>query len=372
MFNFDEPLNRKGTKSIKWDGISGDLLPMWIADMDFMAPPQVIKALKERAEYGVFGYSAMEFLPGILKKWLHDEFGLYVEESWIVLLPSIIPALKAASHLRDGRIMIHTPNYNGLLAAPLAAGKETVLLPLQNNNEYYSMDFEKMQNILEPDIKLYFLCNPHNPVGRVYTKDELLELSRFARKNNIIVISDEVHYGLVFDRPHIPYFSVDDYSMENSITLIGPAKTFNLPGLPFGFAIIPGDNLRKEFSRACYTFPEIGIFNAIAAAAAFGESRDWKNALVEYLRSNRDYLENRLKKSFPQARMTHAEGTYLQWIDFRPLGIKDPFNWLIENPKIFSSDGKIFGAEGYIRLNFGTQRSRLAEALDRIEECASN
>ena len=370
MFDFDEPVNRRGTQSVKWDRIAGDLFPMWIADMDFRAPPAVLKALGERTEYGVLGYSEIDHLPGIIKKWINDEFGLCAEEDWIVLLPAVIPAFRAASHLRGGPVMMHTPNYVGLFNAPLAAGKETVLSPMKNTNEFYEMDYEDMRRRVDKNIRLFYLCNPHNPVGRVYTRDELLELSRFAKKNNLVVISDEVHFGLVYDRPHIPYFSVDDYSMENSITVIGPAKTYNIPGLPFGFAVIPNENLRKEFSKICYTLPEIGIFNALAAGAAFGESREWKNALVEYLRSNRDYLENRLRKSFPLARLTHVEGTYLQWIDFRPLGIENPFQWLMDNPKIYAGDGKIFGTDGYVRLNFGTSRARLAEALDRIEECA--
>ena len=368
MYDFDKTIERKGTHSVKWDGIPGDLLPLWIADMDFRAPPAVLKALAERAEYGVFGYSEYEGLPGIIKIWVQEEFNTAVEEDWIVLLPAVIPAFRAACHLREGRIMMHNPNYIGLLNTPQASGKGMVLSPLKNTGEHYEMDYADMQNRIESDTRIFFLCNPQNPVGRVYKKEELMELSRFAKKSSMIVVSDEVHCGLVFDRPHIPYFSVDDYSMENSITVIGPAKTFNIPGLPFGFAIIPGENLRREFKKVSYTFPEPGLLNLLAAAAAYGESREWKNALVEYLRSNRDYLENRLKKSFAGANFTHVEGTYLQWIDFRPMGIEKPFQWLQDHAKIFVNDGKQFGIDGYIRLNFGTTRARLAEAVDRIEE----
>ena len=301
---------------------------------------------------------------------MQEEFKAVVEENWIVLLPGIIPGLIMASLLRRGPLMINTPNYNGLLNAPLMAGKETVLSPLKNSSEFYEMDYDDMQKRLVPDLQLLCLCNPHNPVGRVYTKEELLELSSFARKNKLLVISDEVHCGITFDRPHIPYFSVDEYAREHSVTLIGPAKTFNLPGLPSGFAIIPNENLRKEFQKLCYALPEAGVFNVIAATAAYTESREWKNAMVDYLKGNRDYLESRLGNAFPGARFTHVEGTYLQWIDFRPLGIENPYQWLQDHPKILASDGKIFGTEGYIRLNFGTPRSRLTEALDRIEEKA--
>ena len=277
IYDFDTPVERRGTGSLKWDSIETDLLPMWVADMDFPASPAIQKALAEKLNHGVYGYGFEDELPGILCKWFKEEYDLTVEESWIVLLPAIVPTLTAVSHLRPGRSMINIPNYNALLSAPLRAGKETVLSPLKNTNEFYEMDFDDMQSRLEPDIKLLYFCNPHNPVGRVYTKDELLALSRFCRKNNLIVISDEVHCGLVFDRAHIPYFSIDDYAFEQSITIMGHGKTFNIPGLPFAFAVVPDENLRKEFQAACYALPHQGILSVCAARAAYAESRDWKN-----------------------------------------------------------------------------------------------
>jgi len=263
--------------------------------------------------------------------------------------------------------MINTPNYNNLLEAPMKAGKKAINSALKNTDEKYEMDFADMQKRVTPDLRLFFLCNPHNPVGRIYTKDELLELSAFARKNNLIVISDEVHCGLVFDRPHIPWFSVDEYAAEQCITLIGPAKTYNIPGLPFGFAVIPNKDLRQEFKKACYAMPDPPVFSVIAAKAAFSESREWKSAALEYLRQNRDYLEKRLRDTFPAARLPHVEGTFLQLVDFRPLGIEHPYQWLLDHPKICASDGKIYGCEGYVRLNFGTRRSLLEDAMNRIE-----
>ena len=368
MYNFDAPVERRGTQCVKWDGAAEDQLPMWIADMDFPAPPEVLNALRERVEHGVFGYGLPDDLPAIFCNWIRNEFHVHIEEKWILLLSSIVSALRAVSHLRDGPVMINTPNYNNLLDAPLLAGKKTILSPLGNKGEKYGMDFADMQERASRDTRLFYLCNPHNPVGRVYTKEELLELSRFAKKNNMIVISDEVHCGLAFDRPHIPWFSVDEYSMERGITIIGPAKTFNIPGLPLGFAIIPDEELRGEFKKTCCALSSPGVFSVIAAKAAYGKSREWQKASLEYLRKNRDYLENRLKNSFPGVKTPRVEGTYLQWIDFRPLGIENPFRWLQDHPKILASDGKIFGAEGYVRLNFGTSRARLEEAMSRIEE----
>ena len=369
MYNFNTLPDRRGTQSMKWDSFAKDLLPMWVADMDFPAPPAVLKALRDRVEHGVFGYGISNDLPEIICSWMLDEFNVSAEKDWIVLLPAVIPAFKAASLLADGPVMMNTPVYNNLLHAPEKAGKFTRLSALKNSGEKYEFDFADMQKRVAPGVKIFFLCNPHNPVGRVFTKDELLELSAFARKNRLLVISDEVHCGLTFDRPHIPWFSVDEYAMEHCITIIGAAKTYNLPGLPFGFAVIPNEKLRYKFRKACFALPEPGVFSVIAARAAFTECSGWKNALVEYLRENRDYLESRLRKTFPSAKLPHVEGTYLQWIDFRPLGMENPWQWLQDHAKILASDGKIYGTEGYVRLNFGTSRSRLEEALDRIEEC---
>jgi cystathionine beta-lyase len=204
-------------------------------------------------------------------------------------------------------------------------------------------------------------------VGRVYTRAELEELSCFAQERNLIVISDEAHCGLVFDRPHIPYFSVDDYAASNSVTIMGPGKTYNIAGLPFGFAIIPNATLRAEFQRVCYALPPPGIFEMAAAKAAYGQSEEWKQELLAYLKANRDYLEQRLRRSFPALRMTHVEGTYLQWLDFRPCGIEHPYQWFQERAKILFNDGKPFGIDGYVRMNFGTNRARLEEAIQRIE-----
>lgn len=373
MFDFDNPPERRGTQCVKWDGIAEDLFPMWVADMDFPAPQAVRAALRARVEHGVFGYGLTDGLAGTICAWMREEFGAAcaggnLDESWIVLLPAVVHTLRAVSHLRSGPVLINTPNYDSLLSAPLLAGKPTILSPLKNSNEYYEMDFADMRARLTGETRLFFLCNPHNPVGRVYKIEELRELSRFARENNLIVISDEVHSGLVFDRAHVPYFSVDDYAREHSVTLAGPAKTFNLPGLPFGFAVIPNKDLREEFKKTCYALPDPAVFSVIAARAAYAESGDWKKAMVEYLRGNRDYLEGRLRAAFPAARLTHAEGTYLQWVDFRPLGIERPYEWLREHAKVRAGDGKIYGADGYVRLNFGTTRERLKDALDRVEE----
>jgi cystathionine beta-lyase len=366
IYNFDEIIDRRGSGCLKWDTVAADMLPMFVADMDFRAAPPVIEALQKHLDHGVFGYGQEPELPAIIKTWFQAEYQAAIAEDWVVPLPGIVPVLAALSHLREGPVLINTPNYHVLLAAPLKAGKKTVLSPLKNTNEYYEFDFEDMRKRTTEDIGLFYLCNPQNPVGRVYTREELTALSAFAREKNLIVVSDEAHCGIVYDRPHVPWFTVDEWAAEHSITIMGPGKTYNLAGLPLGFALIPNKKLREEFVKTCYAMPSPGVLNMAAAEAAYSLCGEWRLQLVDYLRGNRDYLEKRLREELPAARFTHVEGTYLQWIDFRPLGIKDPYHWLQEYPRILPNDGRIFGLEGYIRLNFGTPRARLKEALDRI------
>jgi cystathionine beta-lyase len=371
-YNFDEPVDRRGFGSVKWDTVPEGVLPMFVADMDFKSAPAITEALQQKINHGVFGYGQDRELPGVIKKWFQDESKVTIKEEWLVLLPAIVPVLAAVSRLRPGPVLANTPNYHVLLAAPGKAGKETALSPLKstiaiNGTEYYEFDFEDLRRRAADDVKLFYLCNPQNPVGRVYKQEELRELSRFAKEKNLIVISDEAHCGLVFDRPHIPWFSVDEYAMDRSITIMGPGKTYNLAGLPFGFAVIPNETLRQEFAGTCYALPHPGILNLAAAKAAYGSCREWRLQLVDYLRGNRDYLEKELKAIGGGIKFTHVEGTYLQWIDFRPLGIRDPYQWLQDKPKILPNNGKPFGLDGYVRLNFGTTRARLEEAVSRIK-----
>ncbi|MDR1302942.1 MAG: aminotransferase class I/II-fold pyridoxal phosphate-dependent enzyme [Treponema sp.] len=366
-FNFDEPVDRRGSGSVKWDTIGERVLPMFVADMDFRSSPQIIEVLEAKIHHGIFGYGQDLEFPGIIKQWFQDAYQVPIKEEWIVLLPAIVPVLAAVSRLREGRVMIPSPNYHILLAAPGKAGKETIRSPLKNTNEYYEMDFDDMRRRIEPDVRLFYLCNPHNPVGRVYTYEELKELSCFAEEQNLIIVSDEAHCGLVFDgRRHIPFFSIDEYAAEHSITIMGPGKTYNLAGLPFGFAIIPNGTLRQEFNKTCYSLPNPGILNVAAAKAAYGSSEPWRLQLVDYLQGNRDYFEKALREQFPAIKMTHVEGTYLQWVDFRPLGIEDPYQWLLDKVKILPNKGEPFGLEGYVRFNLGTTRARLEEAIGRI------
>ena len=369
MYDFDEKVNRRNTESIKWDIYPQDYIPLFIADMDFAVAPAITERIIERAKNPVYGYTrpAKELYTAFFN-WFFEEYEYQLEKAWIELLPGIVPALAVASNVEKGKSITNIPNYPNLIGAPIAAGNEMITVSMKNTNEFYEIDFDLLEEAITSDTKIFYLCNPHNPVGRMYTREELIKVSEFAKKYDLLVVSDEIHCELVFDRKHIPFFTVDDYAKEHSITLMAPGKTYNIPGVVVAFAIIPNQELKAKFKNAGYALSHPGVFNIEAAIAAYGESKQWKKELLEYLKGNRDYLEEELKKRFPKAKYTHVEGTYLQWIDFRGYGEHVNAEFLEKHAKIVLKDGAEFGEPGYVRLNFGCRRELLAEALDRIED----
>ena len=369
-YNFDKEINRLNTHSYKWDKFGEEYLPLWVADSDFEVPPAVTERLMKRIEHKVYGY----FLTGneiynVLIDWFKREYDVNIpDRSWIKLVPSIVPALAVASNIGGGKSITNIPNYCNLLDAPKSAGNVMIKVPLRNDNERYSIDFDMLEEAITEDTRLFYLCNPHNPVGRVYTLEELKEVSRFARKHNLIVISDEAHCEVVYEGKHIPFFAVDDYAREHSITLYSNGKMYNLPDLILSFAVIPNEELRNEFNRLGYALGEEHVLNVEAGIATYGESSEWKNELLNYLKENRDYLESELKKRFDKAKVVHLEGTYLEWIDLRAYGEDVDAGFFLDRAKLFLTDGEDFGQKGYIRINFATQKSILTKALDMMEK----
>ena len=361
----DRFIDRHHTNSIKWDYTNEDELPMFIADMDFESAPAVKARIEKRLQHPVYGYTKTpDELINSFISWFKEEYDFDLEKEWVVPISGIVPALAVVSNLRGGSSITVTPNYHMLLEAPEKAGNKMIRVPLRNDNEYYTFDFDALSKALLPDTKLFYLCNPQNPVGRIYTQKELQEVSSFAKENDLVVISDEIHCELVYDRKHIPFLTVDDYAKENSISFYAPGKTYNIPGVSLAFAVIPNEWIRKEFGRISYALGHPGVFNIEAGIAAYSESKKWRLELIKYLKGNRDYLESELKKRFPKALFTHTEATYLQWVNFGE-GIDG--DYLRKNAKVWFTDGKSFGGEGYVRINFGCPRGCITEALDRIE-----
>ena len=370
IFDLDKIVDRCNTHSLKWDLCGEEYLPLWVADLDFEVPPAVTKRLKQRMEHEIYGY----YLEGneiydVLTNWFFEEHHVQIlNKNWIRLVPGIVPALAVASHIGGGRSMTTTPNYCNLLRAPVSAGNELIRVPLKNEEEYYSIDLDALEAAITEDTKVFYLCNPHNPAGRVYTMDELKQVSAFAKKHQLLVVSDEAHCEVVFEGKHIPFFTMDDYAREHSITLYSNGKMCNVPDLILAFAVIPNQEIREEFDRLGYAFGEPHALNVEAGIATYAESKEWKQQLLVYLKENRDYLENEIKTRFPKARFAHVEGTYLLWADFRGYGDHIDARFFKKNAKVFLTDGRDFGGEGYVRINFATRREIITQALDRMKK----
>lgn len=372
IFDFDRLNNRINTKSYKWDLLGEEYLPLWVADTDFTVAPQITERLQKRLNHGIYGYllTGNEIYDTLID-WFKEEYEAIVpNKSWIKIIPGIVPGLAVASNIGGGKSLTNIPNYCCLLDAPGNAGNEMIKVPLANNDEFYSIDFDALQAAVTEDTKLFYLCNPHNPVGRVYTYDELKMVSEFAKKNNLIVISDEAHCEVVYEGKHIPFFTVDDYARDHSITFYSNGKMCNLPDLILAFAVIPNEELMEEFCRLGYAFGEEHILNVEAGVASYRDAKEWKKQLLEYLRANRDYLEGEITRRFPKARFPHLEATFLLWVDFSAYGKVDA-EFFKKNAKVFLTDGEEFGDSKYVRINFGTQRAILTQALDRMEEAVN-
>jgi cystathionine beta-lyase len=377
-FDFDTPVDRRGTGAIKWDKYAGrDVIPMWVADMDFRSPPAVVEALQERAAHGVFGYTDPP--PGLdetMAAHLHDAYGWRIEPGWLMWLPGLVTGLNLVCKAigEDGdQVVTATPVYHPFLTAPVNQRREAVRVPMRLDGGRWVWDLERLDASITPRTRVLLLCSPHNPVGRAFSRDELLALVRIAEKHDLIVCSDEIHCGLVLDddKPHVPFASLDPEIAKRTITLMAASKTFNLPGLGCAFAVVSNPALVPRLARAAAGI--VSRVNAMGFAgtlAAYRDGEPWRRALVGYLRGNRDLVQDKVR-SMPGLRMTHVEATYLAWIDCRDAGLTDPARFF-EQAGVGLYDGRVFGGEGYVRLNFGCPRVQLERALERMTAALRN
>lgn len=374
MYDFDKQINRFNTNSCKWDLLGEDYLSLWVADMDFKIPPAAIERIQKRIDHGVFGYSLTgNEIYDVLSDWFTEEYNAKVPGcEWIRLVPGVVSGLIVASNIGRGESITNTPNYCCLLDAPEKAGNVMHKVPMRNEGENYTIDFDALQASVTDNTKIFYLCNPHNPVGRVYTMEELKAVSDFAERNNLLVISDEAHCEMVFEGKHIPFFTVSEYAKNHSITFYSNGKMCNIPDLILAFAVIPNADLRAEFEKCCCAFGDNHILNVEAGIATYRDSKEWKIELMEYLKGNRDYLEAEIRRRFPKAKLPHLQATYLQWVDFTAYGDDVTGDYFKDKAKVFLSDGENFGNKRYVRINFGTQRAILKQALDLMEESLSD
>ena len=376
-FDFDTPVERRNTSSLKWDRYKGrDVIPLWVADMDFKAPPAVIEALRRHVDHGVFGYTlSSDGLMEAVLDTLERAHAWKARPEWIVWLPGLVSGINIACRASGepgDAVMTNTPSYPPFLSAPALSGRHLVTNALLDDGTRYVFDYDAMEHAVTDRTKLFILCNPQNPTGRVFTFSELASIAELCIGSGMVICSDEIHCGLVLDtdKRHLSLATLDGAIARHTITLFAPSKTFNLPGLGCSFAVIPDSGLRSRFKKAMAGIvPHVNALGLTAALAAYRDSDDWRLALVDYLRGNRDLVEEFVAAA-PGLAMHHVEATYLAWIDCSGLDTPDPAAFF-ERAGVGLSSGVDFGTPGFVRLNFGCARGILVKALERMDHAMS-
>lgn len=373
-FDFDHPPDRRGSDSVKWGKYAGrDVLPMWVADMDFAAPPCVIEALRERVEHGVFGYGTPTMsLAGAVVEAMQRDHGWSIDPDWLVWLPGLVSALnivcRAVGDAGD-EVLTATPVYPPFLSAPCYSGRRVTTVDLRRTDSRWTWDAGRLERAVTPRSRLLMLCNPHNPVGRVFSREELTSIAQTAERHDLVICSDEIHCGLVLDKQvqHLPIAMLDNATAERTITLMAPSKTWNIPGLGCAFAVVANPKLRRQMLDAMHGIvPHANVLGLAATEAAYRHGDPWRRELLEYLRGNAECVERAID-AIPGLSTWPVEATCLAWIDARPLALRDPVRFF-EDAGVGLSNGADFGAPGYVRLNFGCARSVLEVALRRIHD----
>lgn len=378
---FDHIIDRRHMPGEKWGRYAGqDILPLWVADMDFAAPDAILQALRQRIEHGVFGYT--DPWPSLIEAvvdGVQRDHGWQIQPDWLVWLPGVVSGFNLACRLLEqpgADVLTATPVYPPFLGAPHNHNHNliTTALQVREADQYWIWDRPATEQAITPNTRLLLLCNPHNPVGRVLDRDELAWLAGLAERHDFLICSDEIHCGLVLDehRQHIPIAALDPVVADRTITLMAPSKTWNIPALYSAFAIIPNTTLRKRFQRAMRGLvgASPNVLGLVATEAAYREGNAWRQELLAYLRGNRDRV-SAVINALPGLRCTTPEATYLSWIDCRDLQQESPAAFF-EAAGVGLSDGAAFGLPGYVRLNFGCPRSTLDEALARIRTAVAS
>ncbi len=379
MYDFDKIVSRETTNCAKWDTVEKGLLPMWVADMDFQSPPEVIAALKERAEHGIFGYSGgyggwFE----ALMQWMRKRYGWAPQREWISTSPGVVAALfmlvRALTEPGD-RIIIQPPVYRPFYYVASSNGCELLENPLYFDGHKYRMDLDQLRQTVDSRVKLLILCSPHNPVGRVWIREELAALGQFCLEHEITIISDEIHSDLVFSGyKHTVLASLSKELEQNTVVCNAPSKTFNIAGIPASNVIIANENLRSAYRRVLrgsgLALPNVFSVTAVETAYTYGEA--WLDELLHYLEDNYRLASSYIAERIPEIKVVEPEGTYLLWLDCRGLGLHDEEldSFIKEKAKLLLEPGTIFGigGSGFQRMNIACPRSRLLEALQRLEK----
>ncbi|UJW56468.1 putative C-S lyase [Bacillus sp. A116_S68] len=382
---FEQNIDRTGTFSVKWERTKEvfkteeDVLPMWVADMDFKPPQAISNALKKRVEHGIFGYTFTgETVADAIINWMANRHGWEINKSWITYSPGVVPSIgKTIQALTEpgDRILIQSPVYPPFFSMITDNDRTVENCPLIKKEQQYGIDFEAFEQALKNGVKLFILCNPHNPVGRVWTEEELRRMAELCLSHDVVIVSDEIHSDLILPgHRHIPIASLSKEVAENTITLTAPSKTFNLAGLQASVIICANHDLQKKLNaiakrQGSFTLNTFGI---VAMEAAYRYGEEWLDELLAYLKGNVDVVKSYIADKLPELTLVEPEGTYLLWIDCRKLGLSDgELNHLFTHKgKIGFNSGISFGkgGEGFVRMNVACPRSTVIEGLTRMKK----
>ena len=383
IYDFDSVIDRKGTDSLKFDftkqrGKPENIMPLWVADMDFRTAPCVIEALVEKSRHGIFGYSdSGQAYFDAVKGWMVDRFGWETRPEWLVKTPGVVYALCTAIRgltEKGDAVLIQQPVYYPFFLSILNNERKLVNNALVNENGRYRIDFEDFEKkIVDNGVKLFILCNPHNPVGRVWTRDELVRMGDICMKHGVLVISDEIHQDFIFPgHKHLVFSALKPGYSDRTITCTAPSKTFNLAGLQISNIFIENPEIRRKFEQemARSGYGEVSIMGLVACKAAYEKGKEWLDQLMEYLIGNTELVRSYVEKEMPGVRLIEPEGTYLLWLDFRALGMsgKELDEFIINRAGLWINTGEKFGieGEGFQRINIACPRTYLEQALKKL------
>lgn len=383
-YDFDKVVDRRNSNCAKWDSDKKDILPMWIADMDFKVADPIINALEMRVEHGVFGYANIpDAYYEAEVKWWQKRHNFKIKKEWIEVTTGVIPSLSAAiqAFTEPGdKVLIQSPVYNYFNTSITNNKCGIVLNELKYDGMHYNIDFDDFEKKASDEkVKIFILCNPHNPIGIAWKKEELERLGEICLKRNVLVLVDEIHRDLVYkENKYTPFASINEKFLMNSITCTAPSKTFNIAGLKTSNIIIANEEYRKMVDRSLNINEAIepNVFGIEALIAAYNNGDEWLDQLLVYLQANRDYLISYIKERIPKLNVIKPEATYLVWIDCRNLGMtsKELSKKLLEEGKLRISDGSTYGrcGEGFIRMNIACPRVLLREGLERLERVVNS
>lgn len=385
QYDFNQITDRRGSGALKCDALDkffgrDDLIPMWVADMDFQTPDFIIEAIRKRLDHPVFGYTAEpKDYWSTIQKWIFDHHQWEVKTEWLTYIPGIVKGIGMAINAlvaQDEKIIIQPPVYHPFRLVPRGNNREIVFNPLKENPDGgYSMDFDQLEKVCDDKCRMLILSNPHNPAGLVWDRETLRRLAHICHSRGIIVIADEIHCDMaLYGHKHIPFASVSEEAAACSITFASPSKTFNIAGIVSSWAVVPNDQLREKFYGwlGANEFNDPPIFSTIATMAALKQGEEWRRQMLEYVQGNIDFLIEYCATNIPKIKPLRPQASFLVWLDCRKLGLghEELVDLFVNKARLALNDGEMFspGGEGHMRFNVGAPRSVVKEAIERVKE----